>query len=83
MICQLNGPFKQGFSQISFKSISFQHLVIHVQLYIFSSKNHLKTLAVFGCTDKPFMSNKNKTDPLRAVNILMRKGMGHTMVSAT
>ena len=22
-------------------------------------------------------------DPLRAVNILMRKGMGHTMVSAT
>ena len=27
--------------------------------------------------------NKNKTDPLRAVNILMRKGMGHTMVSAT
>ena len=27
--------------------------------------------------------NKNKTDPLRAVNILTRKVMGHTMVSAT
>ena len=26
---------------------------------------------------------KNKTDPLRAVRILMRKGMGHTTVSAT
>ena len=27
--------------------------------------------------------NKTKTDPLRAMNILMRKGMSHTAVSAT
>ena len=27
--------------------------------------------------------NENKTYPLRVVNILMRKGMGHTAVSAT
>ena len=30
-----------------------------------------------------FLVNKNKTDPLRALNILMRKGMSHTSVSAT
>ena len=28
-------------------------------------------------------TNKNKTDPLRELIILMRKGMGHTEVSAT
>ena len=27
--------------------------------------------------------NKNKTDPLRAVGVLVRKEMGHTVVSAT
>ena len=29
------------------------------------------------------ITNENKTDPLRAVNILKRKVMGHTAVSAT
>ena len=29
------------------------------------------------------IGNKSKTDPLRAANILMRKGMGHTAVSDT
>ena len=30
-----------------------------------------------------YIRNKNKTDSVRGVNILMRKGMGHTAVSAT
>ena len=29
------------------------------------------------------ITNENKTDPLRAVSILMRKGMGYAAVSAT
>ena len=29
------------------------------------------------------IGNENKTDSLRAVNILKRKGMGHAIVSAT
>ena len=32
------------------------------------------------CSEKEI---KIKLDPLRTVNILMRKGMGHTAVSAT
>ena len=39
-----------------------------------------------GITPAAVIANKNKTeilDPLRAVNILMRKWMGHTAVSAT
>ena len=31
-----------------------------------------------GTTPAAVIANKIKTDPLRAVNILMRKGMGHT-----
>ena len=34
-----------------------------------------------GTTPAAVIRNKNKTDPFRAVNILMRKGMGHTVVS--
>ena len=36
-----------------------------------------------GTTPAAVIGNKNKTDPLRAVNILMRREIGHTMVSAT
>ena len=36
-----------------------------------------------GTTPSAVIGNKNKTDPLRAVNILVRKGIGHTAVSAT
>ena len=38
-----------------------------------------------GTTPAAVIANKNKTeiDPLRAVSILMGKGVGHTMVSAT
>ena len=36
-----------------------------------------------GTTPAAAIGNKNKTDPLRAVSILMRKVMGHTAVSAT
>ena len=36
-----------------------------------------------GTTPAAVITNENKTDPVRAVSILMRKGMGHTAVSAT
>ena len=36
-----------------------------------------------GTTPAGVIANKNKTDRLRAVNILMREWMGHTAVSAT
>ena len=38
---------------------------------------------VLFCLELPTKTNENKTDPLRAVNILTRKAMGHTAVSAT
>ena len=36
-----------------------------------------------GTTPAAVIENKNNTDSLRALNMLMRKGMGHTAVSAT
>ena len=36
-----------------------------------------------GTVPAAVIANKNKTDPLRAVSISMRKRMGHTAVSAT
>ena len=36
-----------------------------------------------GTTPAAVIANKNKTGPLRAANIFMRKRMGHTAVSAT
>ena len=36
-----------------------------------------------GTTPVAVITNKNKTYPLRAVGILMRKWMGHTAASAT
>ena len=34
-------------------------------------------------TPAAVIENKNKTDPLKTVNMLMRKGMGHHTVQAT
>ena len=52
------------------------------------SLNEIKRIGTDGdkglFSSTTFLWNKNKNrDPLRAVNILMRKGMGHTAVSAT
>ena len=46
-------------------------------------KFHIKAIEALIKVCGVNMANKNKTDPLRAANIFMRNGMGHTTVSAT
>ena len=37
----------------------------------------------YGTTPAAVIGNKNKTDPLKALNMLMRKAMGHSAIQAT